>query len=172
MIEPKGLFSATLGRLHYHWDFGNGLQTSEVHPKVYFGEPGIYTVQLIITDSISLFDTLRQTFIVPDSCYDTTNLKPIQNEIQSIGNIHPGFLVYLNPTKGMSTILMDRQTAENTEQIEVFSIVGIQLESKKLCGFQFQHLDLTNYIPGVYLIKILMKDGKSFSSKIIKSNKD
>lgn len=56
----------------YFWDFGNGQTSTETNPTIVYGEGGIYTIELTVTNglcarSVSLVDTIYQTpeFEVP-----------------------------------------------------------------------------------------------------------
>ena len=171
-IYASGIYgNDTAGIMHYKWDFGNGILSTLVHPKVYYNTPGIYTVTLIVTDSILLYDTVRQTFIVPDSCFDSIPLQPVgQSGVQNLGSSHPKILIYPNPTKGLSTILMDNEIAELSDEIQIYSIIGSLVKRIKLLHLQYHYIDLRNFSSGTYVVKIETRDGQIFTSKIILSN--
>ncbi len=49
----------------YYWDFGNGITSTKVNPKVLY-EAGYYNFMLILTDTNEISDTLRIIIEVPD----------------------------------------------------------------------------------------------------------
>lgn len=54
--------STSLGiGLHYNWDFGDGNTGTGLNPNHSYATPGTYNVQLIITDTCGLSDTLIKT---------------------------------------------------------------------------------------------------------------
>ncbi len=71
--------------------------------------------------------------------------------------------IYPNPTNGIVNI----SSTENLKSVQVFDILGKQILEKNIFSTQTQ-LDLSNFISGVYLLKIESKNGKIKTQKIIK----
>lgn len=65
-IEARGNY-AVIGQhaLHYHWDFGNGMQSDVQNAIAIYSRPGKYTVRLIVSDEDGWSDTLEQLIIKP-----------------------------------------------------------------------------------------------------------
>ncbi|MCL6524216.1 MAG: PKD domain-containing protein [Thermoflavifilum sp.] len=49
------------GALHYYWDFGDGNSSTDPHPVHVYTKSGVFTVSLIVTDSLGCSDTLVKT---------------------------------------------------------------------------------------------------------------
>lgn len=67
--------------------------------------------------------------------------------------------VYPNPTTGIATIKMK----EGLEKYEIYNISG-----QKLSEGSSETVNMSNFIPGTYLIKILTKDKKLTTEKVMK----
>ncbi|MEM6263235.1 MAG: PKD domain-containing protein, partial [Bacteroidota bacterium] len=65
------------------WTFGNGNSSTAANPNVIYTTPGVYTVQLIVTDALGCLDTATQqleAFALPNaqfSASDTIGCSPI-----------------------------------------------------------------------------------------------
>ena len=53
--------SSGTGIVGWEWDFGNGNGSTLANPSALYSNPGVYSVRLIIEDSLGNFDTLTRT---------------------------------------------------------------------------------------------------------------
>ena len=90
-------------------------------------------------------------------CTDTTDC--IDVTISRIADYADGFLaVYPNPTSGIVTLQMPPETCLLNPEIQIFDIYGKRLQVVSVNG-ETNQLDLSQYTPGVYMIK-LVGDGR------------
>ena len=80
--------------------------------------------------------------------------------VEEIDNIEAK--IYPNPTNSIVNI-----SGENIVNVEVVNIMG-QVVMSKLCDTDETSIDISNLNSGVYLIKMITKDGKEFAERIVK----
>jgi hypothetical protein len=93
-----------------------------------------------------------------------TDCDAVYNQWHSVDETiaNNGFVVYPNPAKDIISISL----SDNIEcqSVEIYSIDGRLLKSQ---NNNFDKINIANLIPGLYLIKLRMSDGKEFSEKIV-----
>lgn len=178
--------------LHKVWE-GDELLDSRKHEYVYDGNENLVNkksyygnngVLVLSSDETNTFDTngLMSSFTHP--FIDSTGLQfefvdfPYINKIistsysdqritynygESTADINDykvaNFKAYPNPTNGNVFL----ETTE-LQKVDVFNILG-----KKLFSSKQSQIDLTSFSNGIYLLKVYIKNGKTFTKKIIKN---
>jgi hypothetical protein len=74
------------------------------------------------------------------------------------------FTIYPNPTQ--STLYLTAQTTINN--IEIYSCMGT-LISRTNASDRNETVDVSDFVPGMYLIRATLSDGKISTSKFIKN---
>jgi hypothetical protein len=94
-----------------------------------------------------------------------TNIESVKRDIEFFGSL----LCKPNPTK--SRVELSFEMLEKSEvTLELYSTSGVLLESKTFegeAGFNASELDLSSYVRGLYLVKVICKDGL-LNAKVIK----
>ena len=89
---------------------------------------------------------------------------PIESQIEP-HQLSKGISVYPNPNTGRFYIgLNDKQ--DSIKQITLYGILGNQIMTKK--HLQSGDMDLSQFPPGVYVVKVLTNTGISYFEKVIK----
>lgn len=99
----------------WHWDFGEGSESSEINPVHLFSEPGIYTVTLIVSNDFNCADTTTQEVEIPEKIelyIDGDSIICAENS--TILTAGPGDLSYLWNT-GESGQMITVSPEEDTE---------------------------------------------------------
>jgi hypothetical protein len=84
--------------------------------------------------------------------------------------ITPDMRVYPNPTKDFVNI----PYVEGLERVEVYDVAGkllqdfVMLSSDSYRSRSVNKINLSNYKAGIYILKLLMKNGEVYSKKVIK----
>jgi gliding motility-associated-like protein len=66
---PITFQNLTQNGMTYEWDFGNGFQSTVVHPNQEFVEPGGYVITLIATDYLGCTDTIQKKIVIQEEFY-------------------------------------------------------------------------------------------------------
>ncbi|HZV68743.1 MAG TPA: T9SS type A sorting domain-containing protein [Saprospiraceae bacterium] len=84
--------------------------------------------------------------------------------------LHDHVKVYPNPTSGNVTIELNNDIELNSSNIQFIlsSLDGSMLKTGKITD-KLTSLDMTQFLPGVYLISLGLIDGSRFSTKIIRT---
>jgi hypothetical protein len=137
----------------FQWDFGNGVTSTDKIARIYYDSPGSYLVQMIITDTSNVTDTLTKIYIVPE-CAERLASK--NNSLDKELRFFP------NPTTGKLTIeivFADEQQAE----LSIFDMIGKRVMlvhdgtvSNKKFEVDLSEKDLTH---GIYNIRLSTKEG-------------
>lgn len=104
-----------------------------------------------------------------DVCYSWTGVSEKLEEdcsvtpIQQVSN-DASFTIYPNPTE--STLYLTAQTT--ISNIEIYSCMGT-LISRTNASDRNETIDVSHFIPGIYLIRATLSDGKISTSKFIKN---
>lgn len=142
----------------YIWDFGDGspLVTGAFVQHTY-ATNGIYSVKLsLVGNCDSVLSANIKTVDVFDAAGGTgTGIKDINNK--------NGLVIYPNPGNGLVTI--ESKSAMNIEAVELYSIAGQRLINKQFNASKVS-IDASHLASGIYLIKVLNKDGSVFLQKI------
>ena len=87
------------------------------------------------------------------------------NDLTGIKDVidNQNFAVYPNPTSGKVYVAL----AETPIRCQILNLTGNVVEEKAVSSARFE-LDLGNLSSGLYLIKIIMADGKSTYGKVVK----
>lgn len=134
----------------YFWDFGDGYYSSLPHPTHTYSTPGSYNVKMTATDSYGC-DTTVQTTIVANC---TVGFE--EDELISIN-------VYPNPSSDIFYVEILEQA-----QFEVYDISGkLLISTGDIVGDQIYPLDLSNFTPGAYILRVKIQD-EVISKRLIK----
>ena len=95
---------------------------------------------------------------------DTTHIPPTMQK-DSLGNIAVN--LYPNPTQGHLTITINAKSTGALADVYVFDLSGKMMDHKQINTTSSTDLDMTNYSPGIYQLK-LIADNKTSAWKIIK----
>ena len=135
----------TTSFVSYYWDFGNGVTSNNPVGKVYYGSSGEYLVQLVLTDSSGIVDTLSKTYIVPD-CPSQQRKKNIVNSY-----VNNNFSIYPNPNNGNFTF---KSTVNTPIQLIIYDMMGKAIFSKTQVENNLE-INITNHPKGIYQVKII-----------------
>lgn len=132
----------------YQWYLdGEPVDSDPDLPWVIFGAnlmDGVYTVD--ITNSADCFASSE-----PSVWVSTEEIEPLDLK------------VYPNPTNGQ--VFIEGLNPALIEQINVFNVLGAQIQSFKPIGQQLE-LDLSNTTPGLYIINVQLKSGKNLTWRV------
>jgi PKD repeat protein len=132
----------------YQWIFpgGNPATSTDKNPVVSYAATGVYDVTLIVDRGTQIDTLVKPNYIQVGS----VGIQPNANAVPS---------VFPNPCNGSFTV-----KAEGTVDLVIYSVTGnVVLDQKAVRGGS--RID-SGLAPGVYFLRI-MKDGKSFSEKIV-----
>lgn len=132
----------------YHWDFGDGQNSTEVNPIHHYSANGTYNIRLIAIDSCDT-DTLNMQI----TCNNAGMPEPVNNH----------FLV-----KNLNNDLYLIENTLNEEyQLSIIDITGKVIRSKS--SFETKHIiDLSQHLKNMYFIRLENKM-HSHTIKIIKN---
>lgn len=78
--------------------------------------------------------------------------------------------IYPNPTRGNLTIEFTVPIEKSEGKLEFFDIQGRKVMNSPIDNTkELVHIDISNLKNGIYLMRVLMNDGRQFSQKLIKS---
>ncbi|WP_242928581.1 S8 family serine peptidase [Pontibacter vulgaris] len=131
------------------WNFGNGDTSTAKDPVYTYAEPGIYKVQLRITDKFGcLEDTVSQALEIK---LDTPTAAP--DQLDKLLQLYP------NPTTGLVKVYIANQgnILLSKEQITLTDMLGKTFypSIKQVTNHEFI-LDLNGLADGVYLVRITL----------------
>jgi large repetitive protein len=100
--------------------------------------------------------------------HDSEGLLPETPDIKtgSDGGDRLFFKIYPNPTTGVFILEISEVIANSNIIIEIYSIAGIQIERYELTVKKHYEFDLTDKLPGIYIIRLIRND-KAGVGKII-----
>jgi len=132
---------------NYFWDFGNGQNSTNKSVDIYYSEPGIYNLTLILTDSSNVSDTLIRHIVVPDCDTNSRIGNYIDQTDENIISIKP------NPNNGKFNIAFVGD--KNSEkEINIYDMVGKKILALKNINVSSLNIDLRPNPLGIYLIKV------------------
>lgn len=98
------------------------------------------------------------------------NHNPWNKTVQVLVHAPSNYVVYPNPAKDYVKVFVDNKT-DVVKKIEVSTMNGNTLKTIPASNaLNVYLLDLHEFVPGVYLIKIMYSNGRTLTSKFIKSN--
>jgi hypothetical protein len=103
--------------------------------------------------------------VTQNGCTDTSDCFIIGN-VGLDSDDQKGISIFPNPTSDFIQIRLDEQTGPVS--IEVFSISGQRLQNFEVLNSNTMLVDLTRYMPGVYLVRIIEKNSAIGNFRIIK----
>jgi PKD repeat protein len=123
------------GATDWQWDFGDGATSDEQNPTHTYGEPGIYTVTLVIDGNCST--TLEINV-------GTTSITDVEAS--------SGFSVFPNPAK--SQVYLDNQDFASAKlNVKIHDLSGKEVLSKIFIGERAE-LSLSGLNSGMYFISV------------------
>ncbi len=117
----------------FFWDFGDGNTSTEFEPTHAYEEPGVYTVKLVASDSLSCYES--------DSSFVTISVGSFEGGIiEPIPSICPGESVTLEAYGGMTYAwspgqYMDDSTSA-TPTVTIFETTTFEVVITDSCGVQ------------------------------------
>lgn len=132
------------------WNIGPGLLTDTNKVVPYnFTSNGSYLVQLITTDN--------------HSCVDSTNIfaKAVNTGMSDYVKAHT--IIYPNPSSSRVTVKSDSEI----KSIAIYSVLGAYHRTVNVNDLN-QDIDLSDLKPGVYLLKVRMRNGEEGVFKVFK----
>ncbi|TAE69402.1 MAG: PKD domain-containing protein [Bacteroidetes bacterium] len=142
----------TAGASSFHWDFGNGMISTQQNPIVSFTTPGTYLVRYQARNTQGCGTIATKNIIVGTP---PTALEPLSAM---------GFKVSPNPF--VDKITIEKNNSENAELV-VLDLSGRELKTYLIDDNLKSDIFLDDLSNGMYLLKIRQK-GKEFIQKIIK----
>jgi hypothetical protein len=145
----------------YFWNFGNGNTSTLAHPKIYYGVTGSYNVQLIVQDSLGIFDTLTQTIVImPCDPLPTRIMIDPQTKLEPNENLQ----IFPNPSRSFCKI----SSANTFSKVEIYSALGILISQiNPTENIRETDIDLQSLSPGVYIVTIYLGNCSRQSAKLI-----
>lgn len=140
----------------YELDLGDGIVTSNVSASVieyFYNEDGTYTLKLVASNGVCS-DTSEATLVVLNSV-----------EIDDLGASL--FHLYPNPTKNHLNIAF--KESSDLVTVEIRNVLGAQIIRKNYDNIgagMVNRMDLSDYQPGIYFVKIKM-NGYSYNGQVI-----
>ncbi|MEM9546386.1 MAG: T9SS type A sorting domain-containing protein [Bacteroidota bacterium] len=149
-------------------DATNGTNTNYIEEindcsGVYFSGTTLYVNE-------SQFGVAFGVNFVPTSnpfCVKTFEVDDIISSVNQIKTKQNFFQISPNPTNGMATITS--KNGEEFQRVEVYTVEGLFIKNLSLES-DTGNLYLGNLNNGVYIIKVLMSNGQSSSTKLILNN--
>lgn len=141
---------STNNPVEWSWTFEGGTPetSSEQNPVVIYTNEGKYDVTLEVTNEWGATSVTKTDYIIVGS----VDVKYTIDEM----------MIYPNPSSGVFTL---KHKGNTIDFIEIYSLYGQFIETIKINKNE-QILDLTNYNPGTYFVKII--DSKSEKPKTVK----
>jgi PKD repeat protein len=133
----------------YHWNFGNGENSTEINPTYNYNSNGVYIVRLTATDQCGQESTIEKEITV--------------EEVQ-VKDFESNFFIYPNPV--ITHLNIENRRSENSFFINIFDIAGKKVYENNLKSNR-EMIELSYLKPGIYIIKF-EENGKVTYSKIIK----
>ncbi|MBN2486256.1 MAG: T9SS type A sorting domain-containing protein [Bacteroidales bacterium] len=145
--------STSTGASEYLWIFGNGLSGTGPTPSTVYNIPGVYDVSLIVTSA--------------EGCQDSYTL-PSAINVSNLTNINtPGeetILIYPQPVSGFLNInIMHAPGAKAL----IYNSAGIIMQEVLLNSLN-NHINLSGFNAGVYILKIIVENGNIYTHTILK----
>lgn len=133
----------------YLWDFGDGATATDFEPWHQYSEVGVYTISLTAQNPVcgQMYFEIVDYIIVTDP----TLINSIKEEVINI---------YPNPAEDKFEIVM----SENNFNIEILDVLGqIVLKSSNE-----KVIDISNFEPGTYLLRIHLSDNCIIKKLVVK----
>jgi hypothetical protein len=89
-MSAAGSTDADAQALTYAWNFGDGATASGVNVTHTYSAPGNYTVTVIVTDPLTLADTVTTTATIITAAAAIENARTIVNQLQTAGKLGKG----------------------------------------------------------------------------------
>lgn len=141
----------------YHWNFGDGSESTENSPTHEYSLAGTYIVTLTAKNEEceNVFDIYSETIVIES----TTSIE------ENVKTIH--FDIYPNPVQNKIFI----QTLDNIEQISVLDITGecVYVPVMEKVMFNTYLIDIEHLPNGVYFIQLTADSRLPLVKKIIKN---
>lgn len=158
----------TIGtKYKYRWDFGNGLHSDLANPTVSYGQPGTYTVMLIVSDTMGFADTLSEELVVL-SC-DTTQMERkflVVTSPDGSKESQNGISISPNPNNGIF-FLQPKETLSG--YLYIYNVFGKVIIQRPIFSQNGERVpvDLGGNAKGIYFIKVMAGEQVYYSGKII-----
>lgn len=119
---------------------------------VLFGN-NLSCIQVDDTDSDNTWASAIQTTLFSENCSATASV------VDSVFN--NSVVVYPNPVK--NTLSVNIKSNQELESVQVFNLLG-----KKVIEQQSKNIDFNSLTPGMYILKIISKEGKIAAKRVVK----
>lgn len=163
-LVSKHLYSGTLGGPHLHFEIRYYRPTDEGDEDYYGWSGGNPDFTEPSTGSWTYGywnPNVGYGYANPDNHLNNSSTGIIKNDVWGGINIFP------NPTKDFITIKLN-EIYQNVSY-SIFNLNGKLIERKDITSIALVDINLSNYKPGIYFIKLTEKsNGKSFKVKVIK----
>lgn len=132
------------------WNFGDGTPSvNAANPTHTFASYGVYTVCVTTTNACGSNTACKTLYVTPTGIEDI--------------NQGSAFVIYPNPASDKLTIEGNLRAA----QLEIIDVAGRRLQQQRLNADQTT-IDIGNWAPGMYYIRVIQKDGKISSHSFMK----
>ncbi|WP_165836487.1 T9SS type A sorting domain-containing protein [Taibaiella soli] len=135
------------------WDFGDGGMSMSWNTTHVYATGGIYIVRLIAF-SLSCADTT----------YVTINTNP--TAVENIGGVHPMFAIYPNPANDMVNVHAVKPYS-GSYQVSIANTLGQRVYLNEHATND-QQINISNFAPGIYFIKVKTNDNIVREFKLLK----
>lgn len=138
------------------WDFGFGLVSTQPAPSPIFPGPGVYTITLRITDSLSHSKWIIQNFVFIDgtksSAFRYDGVLPFSNT----------GIIYQNPVRDIIEF-----SSNNFDSFTIYTPIGMKVCEGKIVD-ESTTLNISTLANGLYYLSLRSLTGRSNSSCFIK----
>ena len=132
------------------WNFGDGTPSvNAANPTHTFSSYGVYTVCVTTTNACGSNTACKTLYVTPTGIEDI--------------NQGSAFVIYPNPASDKLSIKGNLPDA----QLEIIDVAGRRLQQQRLNADQTT-IDIGNWAPGMYYIRVIQKDGKINSHSFMK----
>jgi len=151
---PVQFYSNSPTHTNQSWVFGDGNISLEESPMHTYDLPGLYSLELILTDSTSVDCTTN--------IFETISVElPSGFEVQEKMTFH----IYPNPSSEYAMIRVGEE--HSSGQLVVWNESGQEVFRDSNASTSEYHLNVSSYQQGIYLVQITTLDSQKWSEKLI-----
>jgi|GEM_PF-5973252 len=135
------------------WIFGDGGISLEPNPEYTYTTPGVYTVELFLTDSTTVDCTLQIVETIE-----------VSGNVGIGDSVERGFDIFPNPALDYATISFPEFLV--VEQVVVWNQLGERVFADKVSTSSYQ-LEVSSFSSGLYIVELVPIKGDSFFERLI-----